>query len=144
MVSSITNDSARSEGTSVLSSPPPTSTGVTDRHRGGLTAASISTGDEEHQIASFRRKDLAQMALEYLSIPAMSAEPERVFSGARITISDRRCSLGDEAIYALECLKSWQRDGLISTHHEEIQQLENTLDALCRAEMERQHQGYNG
>jgi hypothetical protein len=28
-----------------------------------------------------------------LSIPAMSAEPERVFSGSKITISDRRCSL---------------------------------------------------
>jgi len=53
-----------------------------------------------------RWEDLAQMALEYLSIPAMSAEPERVFSGAKTTISDRRCSLGDEAINALECLKS--------------------------------------
>ena len=53
-----------------------------------------------------RWKDLAQMALEYLSIPAMSAEPERVFSGAKITISDRRCGLGDEAINALQCLKS--------------------------------------
>jgi len=84
------------------------------------------------------------MALEYLSIPAMSAEPERVFSGTKIAISDRICSLGDEAINALECLKSWQCDGLILTHHKEIQQLENMLDALCRAEMERKHQDYNG
>jgi len=42
-----------------------------------------------------RWKDLSRMALEYLSIPAMSAEPERVFSGAKITISHRRCSMGD-------------------------------------------------
>jgi hypothetical protein len=61
-----------------------------------------------------RWKDLAKMALEYLSIPAMSAVPEQVFSGAKITISDRRCGMGDEAINALECLKSWYRDGLIS------------------------------
>jgi hypothetical protein len=33
------------------------------------------------------------MALDMFSIPAMSAEPERVFSGSKITISDRRCSL---------------------------------------------------
>ena len=84
------------------------------------------------------------MALEYLSTPAMSAEPERVFSGVKITITDRRCSLGDEAINALECLKSWQRDGLISAHHEEIRQLETTLDALCEAEMERRHGNLNG
>jgi hypothetical protein len=61
-----------------------------------------------------RWKDLAKMALEYLSIPAMSAEPERVFSGAKITISNRRYGMGGEAINALECLKSWYRDGLIS------------------------------
>ena len=43
------------------------------------------------------------MALAVLSIPAMSTEPERVFSGAKITISDRRCRLGDNIIEALEC-----------------------------------------
>ena len=84
------------------------------------------------------------MALEYLSIPAMSAELERVFSGVKITLFDRRYSLGDEAINALECLKSWHRDGLISAHHEEIQQLENTLDALCQAEMERTYEQLDG
>jgi len=34
-------------------------------------------------------RDLAQMAIEILSIPALSAEPERVFSGAKITLTDR-------------------------------------------------------
>jgi hypothetical protein len=47
------------------------------------------------------------MALDMLSIPAMSAEPERVFLGSKITISDCRCCLGIELIKALECLKSW-------------------------------------
>ena len=77
------------------------------------------------------------MALEYLSIPAMSAEPERVFNGAKITISDHRCGMGDEAINALECLKSWYRDGLISARHEEIALLEGTMAALARGEKEK-------
>ena len=47
------------------------------------------------------------MALDILSIPAMSADPERLFSGAKLTISDRRARLGIETIQALECLKSW-------------------------------------
>src|SRR5882757_1729129 len=34
------------------------------------------------------------MALDILSIPAMSAEPERLFSGAKISITDRRNRLG--------------------------------------------------
>lgn len=50
---------------------------------------------------------LSIMALDILSIPAMSAEPERLFSGAKITITDRRNQLGIESIQAIECLKSW-------------------------------------
>jgi len=49
------------------------------------------------------------MALDMLSIPAMSAELERVFSRSKITISDRRCRLGIKLIKALECFKSWIR-----------------------------------
>jgi hypothetical protein len=81
-------------------------------------------------------KDLAHMALEFLSIPAMSAEPERVFSGAKITISDRRCQLGDDAVNALECLKSWHRDGLISASHREITEVEDMLRALCMHQLD--------
>ena len=50
---------------------------------------------------------LMKMALDILSIPAMSADPERAFSGAKITITDRRNKLGIETIEWLECLKSW-------------------------------------
>jgi hAT family protein len=38
--------------------------------------------------------DLRQMAFDFLSIPAMSSECERVFSGTKHTISDTRCRLG--------------------------------------------------
>ena len=42
------------------------------------------------------------MAIDILSIPAMSAEVERVFSGAKIT-------MGVSTIEAVGCLKSWFR-----------------------------------
>jgi hypothetical protein len=52
---------------------------------------------------------LSQMAIDILSIPAMSAEAERVFSGARRTISWERAQLGGDNIMKTECLKSWLR-----------------------------------
>jgi hypothetical protein len=53
------------------------------------------------------------MAIDILSIPAMSAEPERLFSGAKITITDRRNKLGIDSIQAIECCKSWLGKGSI-------------------------------
>lgn len=53
--------------------------------------------------------NLARMAVDLLSIPSMSAEPERVFSGARRTISWERMRLGSRVIEHTECLKSFQR-----------------------------------
>jgi hypothetical protein len=79
------------------------------------------------------------MALDYLTIPATSAEPERVFSAAKITLSQRRCALDDDVINALECLKSWQRDGLIAASCDHaIRELESMLDALCEDGLEKQ------
>ena len=49
------------------------------------------------------------MAIDILSIPAMSAESERVFSGARRTILWQRARLGAEVVEQTECLKSWIR-----------------------------------
>jgi len=82
-----------------------------------------------------RWKDLARMALTYLTIPAMSAEPERVFSGAKITLSDRRCRMGDDILEAVECLKSWQRDGMIAATKEEVKTIEGMLAALCEEDL---------
>ena len=47
------------------------------------------------------------MAINILSIPSISAEAERVFSGARRTVSWERISLGSTSIERTECLKSW-------------------------------------
>ena len=49
------------------------------------------------------------MALDILTIPAMSAAPERLFSSANITISDRRNGLHSDTTEAIECLKSWRK-----------------------------------
>lgn len=50
---------------------------------------------------------LAKLALDILSIPAMSAECERVFSSAKHLLSDSRNSLIPETIEALECQRNW-------------------------------------
>ena len=54
---------------------------------------------------------LSRMAINLLSIPAMSSEAERVFSLTKKTISQGRWSLRPNTIEALECLKSWFRAG---------------------------------
>ena len=53
--------------------------------------------------------NLSKLALDILSIPAMSAEPERLFSATKLTISDQRNQLGMKMIEALACLKSWYK-----------------------------------
>ena len=51
--------------------------------------------------------NLSRMALDILSIPAMSASIERLFSSANITVSDRRNRLSPDTIEKIESLKSW-------------------------------------
>jgi hypothetical protein len=58
---------------------------------------------------------LSKMAIDILSVPSMSAEPERVFSGARRTISWDRCQLGSSTIEKGECMKSWIKSGITQT-----------------------------
>jgi hAT family C-terminal dimerisation region len=53
--------------------------------------------------------NLSKMALDILSIPAMSASIERLFSSANMTVSDRRNRLTPDTIEMIECLKSWQK-----------------------------------
>jgi hypothetical protein len=61
--------------------------------------------------------NLFYMAVDILSIPPMSAEPERIFSGARRTISWQRMRLGIDTIQKTECLKSWIRSGITLGWH---------------------------
>jgi len=61
------------------------------------------------------------MAINILSIPFMSTEAERVFLGARRTVSWDRMLLRSTNIERTECLKSWllsnitARGGLVAT-----------------------------
>jgi hypothetical protein len=50
---------------------------------------------------------LAKMAFDILSIPAMSAECERVFSSAKHLLSDSRNALCPETIEGVECERNW-------------------------------------
>ena len=80
--------------------------------------------------------NLSQMALDYLSIPGMSAEAERLFSSAKITLTDRRNRMGAELVEALECLKSWLQikdkeaavlEGLVESQIEGLMSLSEAL-----------------
>ena len=56
---------------------------------------------------------LAQIALDLYATPAMSDEPERVFSMAGNLLSPRRRKLTGEGVEQMLCLRSWQRSGII-------------------------------
>jgi hypothetical protein len=61
------------------------------------------------------------MALDILTIPAMSAAPKRLFSSANITISDRRNRLNGDTTEAIECLKSWRKIQNIQPASDEVE-----------------------
>jgi hypothetical protein len=58
---------------------------------------------------------MQQMTYDFLSIPAMSAETERVFSSTKLTISEKRSRLGALIIEVIECSDRWMRAGLGTT-----------------------------
>ena len=51
--------------------------------------------------------DLARMALDALAVPAMSDECERLFSSAKLLLTDRRSHLRMDIVEACECLRAW-------------------------------------
>lgn len=71
---------------------------------------------------------LAQMALDVYSTPAMSDEPERIFSQGGNLLQPRRQRLTGDAVQEILCLRSWQENGIIT--------LDRTLfeDAITTAE----------
>jgi hypothetical protein len=52
---------------------------------------------------------LSKLALDILSIPAISAEPERIFSATKLILADRQNKLSMKMIEALACWKSWYK-----------------------------------
>ena len=110
---------------------------------------------QEHS-NNIRSNNVTKMALEVFSIPAMSVDLERIFSGCvsgslktysnhtvsliadislystKLLITDQRNRLGVEVIEASECLKSWEHSGLSfsSRGSSSMASLESTLKAL--------------
>jgi hypothetical protein len=62
---------------------------------------------------------LSKMATDVLSCQAMSAEDERVFSGARRTVPWTRARLSSRVIEQLECIKHWQTSGVVTSQFED-------------------------
>jgi hAT family C-terminal dimerisation region len=78
----------------------------------GERETSLSWWLEEVQRRTY--PNLSRFTINILSIPAMSAEPECVFSGCRRTIMWQRMRLGVKAVKEGECLKSWIRSGVVA------------------------------
>jgi len=53
------------------------------------------------------------MAINILSILAISDEPERVFLGRRRTVSWERAQMGAENLKRVEYSKHWKRSGIL-------------------------------
>lgn len=73
------------------------------------TKAALEWLCQEQQRSRYPR--FSRMAIDILSVPAMSAEAERAFSGARRQIPWSRASLGAKTIEQMECVKHWLRKG---------------------------------
>lgn len=57
---------------------------------------------------------LSQMALDIISIPCMSDEPERIFSLAGVLTASRRARAGSDLIGASLCLADWDKRGVVN------------------------------
>jgi hypothetical protein len=56
---------------------------------------------------------LSRMAIDLFSIPAMSSEPERIFSLAGQMVTAQRGRLQADIIGAAQCISSWEKSGAI-------------------------------
>ncbi len=71
--------------------------------RDNLAIPPLDWWQQDTQMRSYPQ--LSKMAIDILSCQAMSAEDERIFSGARRLIPWTRASLSSRVIEQLECIK---------------------------------------
>jgi hypothetical protein len=76
-----------------------------------ITGSPLAWWCKEEQRLTYPR--LHQMAMDILSIPPMSDDPERVFSGVRRTISWDRARIGVANVEKTELLGNWNKNDLI-------------------------------
>jgi len=84
-----------------------------------------------------RWPQLSAMALDIYSTPAMSDEPERIFSATGAAVSPRRRLLKSETIRWIMCLKSWIRSGLVNLNKTFFNQVRSEITP-CLKTSERQ------
>jgi hypothetical protein len=80
-----------------------------DRYLSTPTAPSITNPFTFWKSQQQMYPHLSSMALDILSIPAMSAGVERQFSQSKIMLTARRNRLHIDSLQAVECLKSWDK-----------------------------------
>ncbi|OBS16889.1 hypothetical protein FPOA_12532 [Fusarium poae] len=72
--------------------------------------------DDPIQYWLLRRRQyprLSRMAIDLFSVPAMSSEPERIFSLAGKMVTAQRGRLKADLIGAAQCISSWEKGGVI-------------------------------
>jgi hypothetical protein len=81
------------------------------RYYDSPTLLDIEDTRQQWQEATQQRNfpNLSKIALDFLSIPVMSTEPERIFSSIGITLTNRQNKLLIVNLEALEQLKSWYK-----------------------------------
>jgi hypothetical protein len=82
------------------------------------------------------KPDLAQFIYDMAAIPILSAECERIFSSAKLLLSDQRARMKPGLIEAYECLRHWIL-GLKEDPFERIPP-QTDKEAIAQAERERQ------
>ena len=55
-----------------------------------------------------------ELAITIFPTPAMSDEPERVFSSCGLMIRPHRSTISPKIVAAPQCLRSWSREGLVT------------------------------
>ena len=55
------------------------------------------------------------MTLNILSISAMTADTERLFSAAKLTVSSQRHFIDPTTLELLQCLKGWNQSSIVTT-----------------------------
>lgn len=94
------------------------STRTRTRTRSYRAMNSIAIMDHRTPVSYYRKRGTSiiggrckQMAYDFLSIPAMSSDCERLFSGAKLTITPQRNRIKANIIEAIEVMNTWlQRD----------------------------------
>jgi hypothetical protein len=74
------------------------------------------------------------MALDVYSTPAMSDEPERVFSSGGALLVPRRRQLSAGHVREILCLRSWQDSGLVTLNAALFEQIIRHADGAPIAE----------